>query len=142
MLVRCIYASRAAVGADQNVLDDILGQSRNKNQKLGITGLLIYANGIFLQVLEGGRATVSQLLDTIMHDPRHGQLQILTWEEIDERKFGGWSMGQVNTASLNPGLLLKYAETPDLDPFQMSGSATMALLLEIAASGAIIQRCG
>lgn len=140
MLVRCIYASRANLGSDERALDAILGQSRINNARQGITGLLIYANDVFLQVLEGGRAPVSQLLGHIMRDPRNKDLQILSWEEITERRFSGWSMGQVNLSSMNPGMLLRYSETAALDPFLMRGPAAMALVLEIAASGAILHR--
>lgn len=140
MLVRCIYASRANLGPNEGSLDAILAQSRTNNARQGITGLLIHANDVFLQVLEGGRAPVSDLLGLIMRDPRNKDLQLLSWEEIGERKFASWAMGQVNLASLNPGLLLKYSETAALNPFGMGGTAALALVLEIAASGAILHR--
>ena len=54
-----------------------------------------------------------------------------------ERRFAGWSMGQVNMQRLNPALLLKYSETGRLDPYAMSGTAMAALFTEMCASGAI-----
>jgi Sensors of blue-light using FAD len=142
MLVRCLYASRASEGTDARVLDEILRQSRENNTRSGITGLLILANGIFVQVIEGGRGEVSNLLARIMRDSRNRQVEVLAFEEITERSFGSWTMGQVSMASVNAALVLKYSERPDLDPFSMTASATMSFLQELAGSGAIAQRCG
>ena len=140
MLVRCLYASRAAKPIGEHVLDKILIQARKNNPACGITGMLCFCDGIFVQVIEGGREEVCKLLATIMSDQRNHDLQILSYEEISERKFGNWTMGQVNMATINPALLLKYSKRAVLDPFSCSAEATMALLHEIAAVGAIINR--
>jgi Sensors of blue-light using FAD len=140
MLVRCLYASRATKVVGEGALDAILKQSRKNNPKRGITGMLCYANGVFVQVIEGGRAEVSALLTWIATDERNSGIQVLVFEEITERRFGNWTMGQVNIASVNSALLLKYSERAELDPFALPGAATMALLHEIADSGAIAQR--
>ena len=140
MLVRCLYASRAVQPLAENVLDDILQQSRKNNQAHGITGLLCFANDVFVQVIEGGRHEVSRLLSAIVRDERNTEVQILLFEEISERCFGNWTMGQVNIAKTNPALLLKYSEKAELNPFGCVGAATMALLLELASTGAILHR--
>lgn len=140
MLVRCLYASRAASPLPAGALDAILQQSRRNNPKRGITGMLCLANNVFVQVIEGGRAEISTLLAQIMRDERNSGIEILLFEEISERRFGNWTMGQVNLASVNSALLLKHSLRAELDPFSMPGGATMALLLEIADSGAIAQR--
>jgi Sensors of blue-light using FAD len=140
MLVRCLYASHAQKPIGDAVLDTILKQSRRKNPVQGITGMLCFANGIFVQVIEGGRADVSRLLGTIFRDDRHTGLEVLSFEEIPERRFGNWTMGQVNMTSVNPALLLKYSEKAELNPFSNRGGATLSLLLEIAEAGGIVQR--
>ena len=61
MLVRLLYASRA-VDPSPDVIEDILAQSRQFNPSCGITGILCYGGGIFLQALEGGRMAVSDLV--------------------------------------------------------------------------------
>jgi hypothetical protein len=142
MLVRCLYASRAAPSVATDVLDSILQQSRRNNPRLGITGLLCFAGGTFIQVIEGGRDQVCDLLNAIIRDDRHTNVRILTYEEISERHFGNWTMGEVNIETINPALLLKYSATATLDPFGSSGHATMALLNELAATGAIGTRSG
>ncbi len=140
MLVRCLYASRSEGQLGAAILDGILEQSRKNNPRKGITGLLCFAGGIFVQVIEGGRDEVCELYNTIVRDSRHKDVRLLVYEEIAERHFGNWTMGQVNIESVNPGLLLKYSEKAELNPFDTSGKATMALLRELVATGAILCR--
>lgn len=140
MLVRCLYASRAVTPVGDATLDDILKQSRRNNPRHGITGMLCLANGVFVQVIEGGRTEVSRLMGRIFSDPRHVEVELLLHEEIAQRLFGKWTMGQVSIGSVNPALLLKYSPRPELNPFVGPASATLALLLDIAESGNIAQR--
>ena len=140
MLVRLLYASRAAAPLTAAVMDSILAQSRKNNAPHGITGMLCFSEEIFLQVLEGDRDEVCELFNTIVRDPRNGGARILSYEEIAERRFGGWTMGQVNVAKVNPSLLLKYATTATLDPFDCSGHASMALLNELIATAVVVNR--
>lgn len=142
MLVRCLYASRAVTPLDPASLDAIFVQSRRNNPPRGITGLLCFVDDIFIQVLEGGRDAICDLLSTIIRDDRHHSVRILSYEEIPERRFGHWNMGHVNIAKVNASLLLKYSEKPVLDPFSSPGSATMALLDELVATAAIVSRAG
>lgn len=71
----------------------ILAVSREKNRKLGITGMLLYKGGNILQVLEGERDVVLGLFETICLDPRHSGVIKLYECEKAERDFPGWSMG-------------------------------------------------
>ena len=137
MLVRCLYASRVKSTLTPGLLSDILDQSRRNNPPRGITGLLCYTQEVFVQVLEGSREEISGLLARLMQDSRHKDVTILLFEEIAERTFSGWSMGQVNIDLVNPGLLLKYSSRPKLDPFAGSGQTVMSLLLELIATGVI-----
>ena len=139
MLVRLLYVSRAADPASA-ATDAILAQSRSHNPACGITGILCYGGGIFLQALEGGRMQVSELYGHIQKDVRHKDVVLLHYEEISERRFGGWTMGQVNVAKLNASILLKYSEKPELDPYGVSGTVSLALLEELMATASIIGR--
>ena len=141
MLVRLLYASRA-VDTDSAAIDDILRHCRQVNPTAGITGILCYGGGIFLQALEGGREAVNTLYGHIIKDKRHRDVVLLVYEEISERRFGGWTMGQVNLARVNPSTLLKYCEKPVIDPYSMSGRACLALLEELIATAQIIGRVG
>ena len=138
MLVRLMYASRAVAAVNQEELVAILRKSKANNPSVGITGVLCFSEGIFLQALEGGRSAVNQLYNRIAADPRHSRVELLCYEEIGERRFAGWSMGQVNLSRLNPALLLKYSERPTLDPFAVSGQVSMALFEELMATASVV----
>lgn len=137
MLVRLMYASRARAGLTDADFAAILKASREHNPAEGITGLLCFSDGVFVQVLEGGRDAINARYKRIVQDVRHDAVTLLGYEEIAERDFPGWTMGQVNLQRLNHALLLKYSETGRLDPYAMSGAAMAALFREMCASGAI-----
>jgi hypothetical protein len=139
MLVRLLYASRA-VDTSPEAIESILSQSRQHNPMSGITGILCYGHGIFLQAIEGGRMPVSELFGHIQGDVRHKDVALLHYEEISERRFGGWSMGQVNMSKLNHSILLKYSEKAELDPYSVSGKVSLALLEDLMATAAICGR--
>lgn len=140
MLVRLLYASRLADSESATATESILAQSRTHNPASGITGILCYGGGIFLQALEGGRQQVSALYGHIQKDVRHKDVVLLHYEEIMERRFGGWTMGQVNVAKLNTSILLKYSEKPEFNPYSVSGNVSLALLEELMATASIIGR--
>jgi hypothetical protein len=140
MLVRLLYASRATQPHDATVHDSILEQSRAHNPQHGITGILCFSDDVYIQVLEGGRDAVCELYNAIARDRRHQSVRILSFEEIRERRFGGWTMGQVNLAKVNPSLLLKYGECAELNPFSTSGAATLSLLDELIATAQVASR--
>lgn len=139
MLVRLLYVSRtAAVSAEET--EAIFNISRKKNHEAGITGILCHGGGIYLQALEGGRGNVNALFRKISQDPRHHDVELLHYEEISERRFGGWSMGQVNLVKVNASIVLKYSERPELDPYSVSGKVSLALLEDLMATAAIVGR--
>jgi hypothetical protein len=138
MLVRMMYASRAVPAVDQEELITILRQSKANNPAIGVTGVLCFSGGIFLQVIEGGRSAVNRLYNRIAADPRHTEVEVLLYEEIGERRFASWSMGQANMSRLNPSLLLKYSATAALDPFAVSGKVSLALFEELVATASVI----
>jgi hypothetical protein len=140
MLVRLLYASRAAEKVSAETIESILQQSRKHNPELGITGILCHGGTVYMQVLEGGRAEVNSLYNKIVRDTRHGDVVLLHYAEVPERRFAGWTMGQVNLAKINPSTLLRYSERPTLDPFSVSGQASLALLEELIATAQIIGR--
>jgi hypothetical protein len=139
MLVRLLYASRAAESVNADALAAIVKRSKDHNPRVGVTGVLCFCTNahVFLQVLEGGRDAVSALYNRIAQDPRHHDVALLSYEEIGERSFSSWSMGQVNMSKLNPALVLKYSEGAILDPYAVSGKASLALFNELVATASI-----
>ena len=142
MLVRLLYASRPAHSVDEKALATILAQAKGNNPALGVTGVLCFCAqaGMFLQVLEGGRNAVNSLYNRIVGDARHRDVVLLAYEEVGERSFAGWSMGQVNMNRLNPAVVLKYSESAQLDPYGLPGAASLALLKELAATASVVAK--
>jgi hypothetical protein len=140
MLVRLLYVSRSMNPETAEETESILNASREHNIANGITGILCFGGGIYLQAIEGGRNQVNNLYGQIVSDKRHTDVVLLNYEEIAERRFGGWTMGQVNLSKLNTSVVLKYSELPVLDPYAVSGKVSLALLEELMATAAILGR--
>lgn len=140
MLVRLLYVSRSVDPSDEVATQSILDSARKFNASHGITGILCYGGGIYLQAIEGGRKAVNELYGHILHDKRHHDVVLLHYSEITERRFGGWTMGQVNLTKLNTSIVLKYSERPELDPYSVSGDVSLALLEELMLTASIIGR--
>ena len=140
MLVRLLYVSRAVDPDATSATQSILAAARQHNLNNGITGILCYGGGIYVQAIEGGRKAVNHLYNHILKDPRHTDVELLHYEEITERRFGGWTMGQVNLSKLNTSIVLKYSERPEFDPYTVSGRVSLALLEELMATASIIGR--
>jgi hypothetical protein len=144
MLVRLLYASRTTSEIDEALVASILERSRKHNLEHGITGILCTASpgDVFLQLLEGGRAAVNALYGSIVRDPRHCDVTLLDYAEISERRFGSWRMGRVKLNRINQGSILRFSESPVLDPFSMSGQTALALLEELTRTAAIVSGDG
>lgn len=140
MLVRLLYVSSAVSLEDEGATHSILDSARQHNIEHGITGILCYGGGIYLQALEGGRQAVNELYNMILRDKRHHEVVLLHYSEIKERRFGGWTMGQVNLSKLNISTILKYSERPEFDPYSVSGEVSLALLEELMLTASIIGR--
>ncbi len=103
-MISLIYGSAATQNMTEADLVALLQHAREKNQRMNITGMLLYANGNFLQVLEGDEARVNALMSTIARDPRHRNVMVYARRAITEREFGGWEMGFLDVGGDNPSL--------------------------------------
>jgi Sensors of blue-light using FAD len=92
-MYRLVYCSAARALFSKPDLLDLLSKARTKNLRLGITGMLLYKDGNFLQLLEGERSAVKQLFVQIASDPRHSGSIVIEEEESPQRVFEDWSMG-------------------------------------------------
>ncbi len=92
-MFRLIYVSSARKLMDKDALLGILAKAREKNARLGITGMLLYKDGNFLQLLEGEERIVRGIYETIARDTRHFDTMITMEEAVNERMFTEWSMG-------------------------------------------------
>jgi len=93
MMHHLIYLSSARRDFSAQELQELLVRSRYHNEQQGITGLLLYKDGNFLQAIEGEEEAVESLYARIEADPRHHGLMVLFHEEIPERDFASWTMG-------------------------------------------------
>ena len=101
MLYELLYTSVARWKMSSLELTELLEQSRKKNLKLNITGLLVYYSGEFIQVLEGEKNTVLKLYDRIANDERHTSIKTFWEGSISERGFSKWAMTFVNTENVD-----------------------------------------
>jgi hypothetical protein len=107
-LINLIYASSAIQEMTNDELLALLAKAREKNERLNITGMLLYRGGNFLQVLEGDKAEVETLFKVIAQDPRHKQVSHLLTRPVPAREFAEWQMGFVDLDHLDPTTIPGY----------------------------------
>ena len=100
MIFQLVYVSRAVGQLDVEELDTILATARRNNAALDITGMLLYHEGSFIQVLEGEQAAVEALYEKISVDARHENAYVVLRTEVDTRAFDQWSMGYKRATTL------------------------------------------
>lgn len=91
-----LYVSEAPDSLNYSDLLEILKVARDFNGKNQISGVLIYRDGFFIQLLEGNKTKIDQLMNNIKKDPRNHSLRILIESESPERIFGEWSMAFID----------------------------------------------
>ncbi|MBC7990350.1 MAG: BLUF domain-containing protein [Luteimonas sp.] len=106
MTYQIVYSSEAATPMQTGDLEELLDHARRSNAIKGITGALVYAEGIFLQILEGDKVRVQDLMAKIRRDVRHGGVIILREGEIPAAIFGSWKMAYVGAT---PQQVAKWA---------------------------------
>jgi hypothetical protein len=109
-LIHLVYVSSATQAFSQTELLSLLEVSRRNNEPAAITGMLLYRDGNFMQVLEGEDTAVTGTHDRIKLDPRHDGLITLLKAPIPQRDFGDWSMGFRNLESMEVRSVPGYSE--------------------------------
>ncbi len=135
MLIQLTYASRTSATFLPSDMSSILNASKRNNARVGVTGALCLANGIFLQQLEGDRAEVNRLYHRILADPRHREPAVLDFAEITSRRFTTWSMGTLAPLDANRHIFLKYSRSASFDPYGMGSATLQAFFGELLANG-------
>ncbi len=95
-----IYSSAAVEPFSDSALTELLTAARVNNRRLGVTGMLLYHEGSFLQALEGDEDVLENLYAKIGKDKRHHRLVALLRRNVEGRHFGQWQMGFAATKSL------------------------------------------
>ena len=100
-MLQIIYASAAVATFSELELAQLLMLARKNNKRLGVTGMLLYLDASFLQVLEGDEAVLKTLFERISVDPRHDSVVTLLKREVEAPHFGDWAMGFVSPKDLS-----------------------------------------
>lgn len=129
------YVSASTHMLSATELKSLMKVSEDRNRLLGITGMLLYRDGYFIQVLEGEQETVEALYNKIVRDPRHINAVVVSREQIQTRSFGAWSMGVADIERMDVGDLRKmdgfseYLAQPfTLDSFRHNPTRATRLL--------------
>lgn len=115
MLVQLIYASTATQPFSDEDLANLLWKAREKNRHNGITGMLVYRDSTFLQVLEGEEPAIDAVWDIIAADSRHDNLVVIRRAPLEAREFPDWSMGFCHAAEMDWSPLPGYNGLFDTD---------------------------
>jgi len=135
-IIRLIYSSVASPDLAYDGLRQILEKASDYNEKYGISGILCYSGGTFLQALEGRRVLVNQLYNRIVRDDRHTSTEILSCGPIEVRSFIDWSMKMVSwDEAYTPKrreLVLRHSGMKILEPSTMTGTQAHGFLCDLA----------
>jgi hypothetical protein len=126
MIFYLIYVSSAVQLLPEEELLLLLRQSQAKNLNLGITGMLLYKGGNFMQMLEGGEQTVRELYATIRKDPRHHNVLTIITGSLKARNFKDWSMGFQNMDKIADLPNYKYYIKENLTLYSFQDDAAQA----------------
>lgn len=110
-----VYMSSASELFSADELVELLAVARRNNEPRKVTGMLLYREGSFIQVLEGEYEDVYYIYNKVAKDPRHNGLIVLLDEPTDQRNFANWSMGFANAGLVKEGDVPGY--TPVMEPF-------------------------
>ncbi|MBB5395467.1 BLUF domain-containing protein [Mucilaginibacter sp. AK015] len=123
-----VYISTAVKLMEDEQLVNLLNSARNMNLKHQVTGVLLYSEGTFIQVLEGNSSDVDHILSKIETDSRHKNLITLVDEPITERNFPEWSMGFYTPNADNITHLAGYLKSTNKIEGKRDGGAAVTML--------------
>lgn len=132
---RVVYVSSAVRLFGEAELRELLAVSRHNNKAAGITGLLLYRGGNFVQTLEGPRAAVEAALERIGRDPRHRGIIVVLREPAAARQFSGWSMGFENLSSVDLATLPGFSSFLDEEADLLGRPDNAVRLMELFRRG-------
>lgn len=127
-LISVVYTSTASQPFRGSALEDLLATCRRLNAQRSVTGMLLYRDGRFIQILEGAPDVVDRLVETIRGDRRHHDLRVLLHDGIAERRFSDWTMGYRPLRDFSDGVPAGYRDSfDDLDEGADAETARRAL---------------
>lgn len=134
-MYRLIYKSRANERIDWEFIKGLIGSSEKSNEQAGITGVLLATETHFLQVLEGGFDEVNRLFMHIVRDDRHDHVQLIAFDCVESRLFGGWAMHGIGIFDFNreliDDLVRQYGEEEGSVRFPVEDWKVLALISDL-----------
>lgn len=134
MLSRFIYASHARANAEEDI-PGILAWSRRVNPELGITGVLCFLDGVYMQYIEGEEAALEALFTSIRKDPRHSDVTLLERRAVPRRAFSDWAMSLLEWDDNTQNIFRSFSPGKHLDLYA-SDPSTSAPLVRALIRGA------
>ena len=130
-MLSIVYASSAVKLFTEQEIIKLLEISQRNNEQSGITGMLLYNGGNFIQVIEGPDEAVLALYDTIKRDRRHYKVTLLGQDPIHERQFPDWTMGFQDLKKLSPEQQTRFSSflVDDFTPEFFQDKPTRAYIL-------------
>jgi len=133
LLYQLAYVSLSRLQLDETMLSDILEVSQRNNARDDITGVLMYHDKLFFQVLEGDQSAVEDCYHKrIYHDPRHSGLSLVWCDEVECRAFSDWEMGYVGPGEIGRYTKNTFKSLSDLRRDEAMPANTNEIALELA----------
>lgn len=134
-MYRLIYKSHSLREIDWEFVDELVAKSEQSNEEAGITGVLLASKTHFLQVLEGDFYEINRLFLRIARDPRHDDVQLISFGCVENRLFGGWSMHAIGIFDfkdeLMNDLIDQYGEENGTVRFPVEDWNVLALISDL-----------
>ncbi len=138
-VTRLVYISEnqidSAGGSIVKQLGEILRASKQNNERLGITGALVFDDMWFLQVLEGDRRAIWRQFEHINNDERHANVMLVEMKDVERRIFGNWWMGLATRNAATEHLFEPFTKNGRLLADEMSAAAILALMVALTQHG-------
>jgi hypothetical protein len=125
---KIIYYSTAVKKMSDGELNDLLTKSRIFNKSKNITGILLYLDGDFVQVIEGEQKDIHELFEKIKVDTRHKNILTMLDAPILEKQFSNWSMGFSNL-TYNNSKSIKGLEIEHIEKLKENTDKTAYILI-------------
>jgi len=138
MFQRIIYTSCASEGVGLRDVYDIIRMSHNRNEKSGLTGCLLFLDGYFIQLLEGGPYAVEQRYARILTDHRHSQIEKRLDINTNSLLFADEWMALRDRSMVDPELLRNTVYSPGFPPERFNGEQILDFLVNCFAASQIV----
>lgn len=132
MLHRLIYVSKATKQVSFESIQEICKKSAISNKKLGITGLLIFNRKYFIQLIEGDRSALSQVMFKIYENPLHYDIELIDFSPAESRMFTYFGAKMFAESNVCQELFFRYTSSVDFNPYQINSATAATLVAKLA----------